>query len=602
MAEPGQHWRSMTPDQAVQISDNDMEWTFELPPVLKKKFQIMAQQMQQLAEAIARLETNLDRKVGKAEMVSALQVKVDRDEFEAQIALLKAELARLQKMFEDGLSSQDSKFQALLKALRDEMNAEFEKERAARAAELAALKAQLDAQADQLRLLKELNENAGRGNAELQSQVDELKTLLRATQKELETERTERQEQGQRHSTKIVSNEQALVKTQQSVDGLYDRMGNLETGLKQLDVRTREESDKLRTDLNDEIAHEALVHDDLKKLISRTAEDEAGKVMRALRGCETELRERLTTLSEEGERRYQSLNTRMDLTEDIARQVRSQVADVVEQMNDAAREALRLNNYIVRVDETTQELKLTTDQVKASVHKIGVDVDQVKSDVEEATANMNTQLHDMQEKLEAEMLEREILASRLEALEALDENLRLMELALQAEIENRIKGDNDVMGVIVPMRKTIYEQMAQKANIEDVRRALWLKVDKADIPVALSTRQALSENPMATNRCVNCDEMPEGQRCISCDMGHKMSAFPTSTGKRTPSPAHQPSAPKSARNIRPQSPRLPPAAPASAMAAMAGSGQITPRVTTPRLGPNAAERAWGRRTDWSVGL
>jgi|SaaInlStandDraft_6_1057023.scaffolds.fasta_scaffold19561_2 hypothetical protein len=49
----------------VDLTDSDMEWTFELPPMLKKKFQAIVLQLQALSEYLTRLDVGIEKKANK---------------------------------------------------------------------------------------------------------------------------------------------------------------------------------------------------------------------------------------------------------------------------------------------------------------------------------------------------------------------------------------------------------------------------------------------------------------------------------------------------------------------------------------------------------
>eukprot|EP00700_Malawimonas_jakobiformis_P000710 EC719304.1.p1 GENE.EC719304.1~~EC719304.1.p1 ORF type:complete len:114 (+),score=21.59 EC719304.1:89-430(+) len=85
---------AVLPEEPVQLNDNDMEWTFELPPVLKKKFRSMADQIRELVDAIKLVEAQVEKKLGKAEASVLLERKVDRDELEALLAVQMKEFER----------------------------------------------------------------------------------------------------------------------------------------------------------------------------------------------------------------------------------------------------------------------------------------------------------------------------------------------------------------------------------------------------------------------------------------------------------------------------------------------------------------------------
>ena len=404
--------------------------------------------------------------------------------------------------------------------------------------------------------------------------------------------------------------ERTNEKLRVELEKLTERVGRQESGMADL-VQKFGRLDSQLAGLKDKIDAQskganAALEEALKKLrselqrsvdgVQRSVDKETMERTKQVMKIDTDQTNRLKSGLHDLEQRISATASkiRADLQSQLE-PVRQNVETLEGNVKSAVKKVSTLDDSVTSMKGDVREMK------EAAVRQW----EQVQSQVKETKEHLQSAIDVVDANLlktkEAVLLEVSSVRERVEGLE----------VAVESEVNCRIAGDRELASALGPFKKVVFAELQAKANLDDVRRALWLKVDKADLPMAFSTQSVRqSQAPQSGapldghQACAVCQSNggPGSVPCVSCAVREESAA--DHILKRSASPlSHRGSGGRTL--MQTGTPR------ANGRLLSAGRKRqpVPPLVERPSsafgssgaVGVSSAQRAWSNRSEWGVG-
>ncbi|KAJ4462043.1 hypothetical protein PAPYR_1208 [Paratrimastix pyriformis] len=538
--------------------EGDM-WSIGLPEQLRRRFNDLTQSVTALSEACQKLELNLEKRASKTEVISALTEKIGRNdtiftELSERIETAMKEVAHVGAVEEnlggvakrlESLTEVHSETAGRLAALQDRVKADLgdttKTLQQERLAAEAALKEELTTTTRQAQ--DELSERITGVDSNLtqriKQSVEALETHLTALQKTREAVLRQEFESFQGRNDQATSAAKMLISgVQADMSSLAARMDSASKALGSL---------RERTDQQAEAAEEHIQR--VEKSISDVESRVAKAIQQAVQGATASLQ---TAIIENVDR--------------VRKECKSEVSrEVMRVRDDMGRIEERLQESLVPIRQELVALRAADERITQSIAEVSSRLDasleaQNKRITEDAAARERTfaegiravraEMESFSKLIADEQAKREEIQNMLLSVSSQEELLRALEDALHREGEERVKADNTILSIIAPLKEDLAKELEAKADWNDVRRSLWTKVDKADLPIAFSTKSILPSGgggipPAASAPPLGIGLLDSSHRCLSCDALMAPSPGRVVTGPR-PSRLRNPSPPRGA--------------------------------------------------------
>ncbi|GKT20157.1 ribosome biogenesis protein NIP7, partial [Aduncisulcus paluster] len=535
------------------ISKEDEEWTLDIPIAVRQKMARLSSELKTVKSLLLSIGGEMDGKVTKIEMSSILQHKEDRKRADDRFIKLREELDTMElghTEFATDMTDQLESLQLKVSKLREGIDNATDLHGLLRGAEervsgidrnLRTTKGSMQETLDKILLKttgieKELLHHGDRTTgiekellhhgdrvAFIDSQSSALSTRIETLKEETTTSIAAIR--GSIDPIKALS-----LDLTSRVDRLEHRLGE---GLKETQekieaycVRVFEEEKRAREEDTEAVTgRHAVIEEtlcDLKKML----EDLNTKV-------DTQLQEHSRMTQDMLEQTRLEMRREMDAASDRLGCLNKDIEQaLLDQRNFAGR--------IAKIEQDTQMMsrRIKDDAISATVAVKKVEVD-LKKHIDETIARLSMQLQQTHDKLKKSTGEfrrnREEWDTKwkkrvVEVNGTIsDIRLRIGKLGddLDGEKESRTAALASLEGRMAELRQQTTKNLATKAAWNDVRRALWLKADKADLPIAMSVQGAdLPSSGRMGRTIVDSPEPPEPMGRTVADLAAQGSRDP----------------------------------------------------------------------------
>ncbi len=580
------------------------EWTLELPTALKSHLNILTQNINSLTESFLPLEEHMSTKVGKADMLAALRSKVDRATFDDK----SNETMDVVNTFNEEQTDRLDRLQTSVNKLKEQTS-------------------MLAAQATTTKNLSDIFQKLKNDTARMEERLQQMQDRVEANDVRYDGRFSDGEKIMSKHKTRIDHVEDVAAKVSTKIDGVHKTLSHelmeqkqkLEPAL----TRLAAVEGKVKSFSNDMSAMREAAVAEAKAYTNQSIRMEKQQRSQA----DAEIVARFNDLDD----RMKKLETDMyELTKDVTTQqaelrdyivttgteIKKAVTEDVKGMStrmemlnrelDNGLETLRggvqdmttlktdVHDGFRRIDDDvateTQARVALQDKMRESINDasrrseerdiaLGEKVSTINNDLEQMSADWQMQWEERALDVDDRLDRLKMIATELVGGLATEENTR------SDEVGSLVRAVADLKGEVAA-------ELDNKANWDDVRRSLWLKADKADLPMAVTTRglggdrKAIADPNAPPDELDGTDVLDVG---YSDPLGHSLSG----TGYTEPNAVYTP------RRSRPvgSGPRKPP-----------DMGKTQPRpktsgvallgVASRNKGISPAHRAWGSRETW----
>ena len=526
-------------DRPVQLREEDLEMSIFLPPVIRKSFEEVSAQLQTLFKLCRDMEANVGLKSDKAHMLLELKGKADAETSEQQFAEVWNQLHRQQSMMER-LGSLESQF-AGMGNLRQEFE-EHRQEAVGRLQQCEQHGGMLKRVMEQMRdstndRLKDIEKRLDLAD-QRQTDLREITTNLTQRLVILENFRSRQEQQNEELLSKASETldrlrvqESEMLDLKRVVEGSSKRLDTLFSSLER-EILERQESCK---SISGELASVgSQVQESI--LSARQANDAASRLRIDLSRLDDDTKGMSRELS--GAARDSKLDAMVNKLQEQMTHFQREIADLYErQMTMPTGEGIKEESPpepVLRFDASVQVSAPEPEPLQLPDFP-DFDAWAARLDgMESSTHTMQAQCSELLDKLSrcegnVASLGKEVATkANDDEFRAVRELATALEAGLQRETRQR-EIDSHASGKRMQATKdSLLELLDEKANWWDVQRALWMKVDRDELPVALSTK-GLQSQGLDSAGALQRTHRPPGPapsvdgpppRCLSCDTFH----------------------------------------------------------------------------------
>ncbi|KAG9393562.1 chromosome segregation protein [Carpediemonas membranifera] len=487
----------MQPSRREQQAE---DWTVSLPPILRKRLDILQRNVTTLTENFLPLEEHMSTKVAKSDMLTALRSKVERTTFDDKTKELLDAISNLDTTFSDQLGKVSTglnmvKEQASMLAAQATSTANMSD----LFMKLKQDSAHLEQRVQHIHGKVEENDSrydarfsAAEGEtAKSKARLDHVENVagridlkIDGVQKSLVTQLTEQREKLEPGLTRLGTVEAKVRAFTADLDSLMDsavQKAKVHTtqALNQ-EIKARSEGDAAITarfnGLDDRMKRlEQMMYELGRTVDAKTTElqhyiTDTGAELRAQVGADVDrVTKRMAILDHELSNGLEELHTGAEELEEVKRTVTADMQRLLAELDGVKADSTQLR------DDMTTAVRAERQFAEEKALMLDGRISEVSGALEQTAADWQTQWE--QRAMDVD--------DRLDGLKTMTATI---DADLTAEKEAREEEVGQVVRAISDLADRMTTDLQAKANWSDVRRSLWLKADKADVPMAVTTR------------------------------------------------------------------------------------------------------------------